>query len=171
MDVANALLNYGYGLLYGKVESGLIKAGIDPYICVLHRDEYNRPVLVYNIIESLELRLHKILDIVESPNRKAGNMIFFVMYDIASNKVRRAVVKYLERSGCHRVQRSIFLADTKPEMCQQIQKDLTVVQAMYDNKDSIFIVPLSIDYIRSMKVIGENIDFDLILKTRSTLFF
>lgn len=42
---------------------------------------------------------------------------------------------------------------------------------MYDNKDSIFIVPLSIDYIRSMKVIGENVDFDLILKTRSTIFF
>lgn len=51
MDVANALLNYGYGLLYGKVESGLIKAGIDPYIGVLHRDEYNRPVLVYDVIE------------------------------------------------------------------------------------------------------------------------
>ncbi|MBQ3950872.1 MAG: CRISPR-associated endonuclease Cas2, partial [Bacteroidales bacterium] len=32
------------------------------------------------------------------------------MYDIASNKVRRAVVKYLQRRGCHRVQRSIFLA-------------------------------------------------------------
>ena len=41
---------------------------------------------------------------------------------------------------------------------------------MYDNKDSIFIVPLSIDYIRSMKVIGENVDFDLILKTKNTMF-
>lgn len=50
-DVANALLNYGYGLLYCRVESGLIKAGIDPYIGVLHRDEYNRPVLVYDVIE------------------------------------------------------------------------------------------------------------------------
>ncbi|MGM9745875.1 MAG: CRISPR-associated endonuclease Cas1 [Paludibacteraceae bacterium] len=50
-DVANALLNYGYGLLYGKVESALIKAGIDPYVGVLHRDDYNRPVLVYDVIE------------------------------------------------------------------------------------------------------------------------
>lgn len=122
-------------------------------------------------LPSLEERIRLILDLVNRKERNSSNMIFFVMYDIASNKVRRAVVKYLERSGCHRVQRSIFLADTKPEMCQQIQKDLAEVQAMYDNKDSIFIVPLSIDYIRSMKVIGENIDFDLILKTRSTLFF
>ena len=50
-DIANALLNYGYGILYGKVEGSLIKAGIDPYIGVLHRDDYNRPVLVYDVIE------------------------------------------------------------------------------------------------------------------------
>lgn len=51
MDPANAMLNYGYGLLYGKIESALIKAGIDPYVGVMHRDDYNRPVLVYDIIE------------------------------------------------------------------------------------------------------------------------
>lgn len=50
-DVANALLNYGYGILYSKVEGCLIRAGIDPYIGVLHRDNYNRPVLVYDVIE------------------------------------------------------------------------------------------------------------------------
>lgn len=50
-DVANALLNYGYGLLYGKIEGSLIKAGIDPYIGIMHRDDYNRPVLVYDVIE------------------------------------------------------------------------------------------------------------------------
>ena len=50
-DVANALLNYGYGLLYGKIEGALIRAGIDPYVGVMHRDDYNRPVLVYDVIE------------------------------------------------------------------------------------------------------------------------
>ncbi len=51
MDAANAMLNYGYGLLYGKIEGALIKAGIDPYVGVMHRDDYNRPVLVYDVIE------------------------------------------------------------------------------------------------------------------------
>lgn len=51
MDPANAMLNYGYGLLYGKIEGALIKAGIDPYVGVMHRDDYNRPVLVYDVIE------------------------------------------------------------------------------------------------------------------------
>ena len=51
LDVANAFLNYGYGILYGRIEGALIKAGVDPYIGVLHRDDYNRPVLVYDVIE------------------------------------------------------------------------------------------------------------------------
>lgn len=51
MDMFNGLLNYAYGMLYGKVESALIKAGIDPTIGVFHADEYKRPVLVYDVIE------------------------------------------------------------------------------------------------------------------------
>lgn len=50
-DVFNMLLNYAYGMLYGKVEGALIRSGIDPYIGVMHRDDYNRPVLVYDVIE------------------------------------------------------------------------------------------------------------------------
>lgn len=51
MDVVNAMLNYGYGLLYARIEGTLIKTGIDPYVGVMHRDDYNRPVLVYDVIE------------------------------------------------------------------------------------------------------------------------
>jgi CRISPR-associated protein Cas1 len=50
-DVFNCLLNYGYGMLYGKVEGALIKAGLDPYVGVMHREDYNRPVLVFDVIE------------------------------------------------------------------------------------------------------------------------
>ena len=50
-DMFNCLLNYAYGILYGKVEHALIRAGIDPFIGIFHRDEYNRPVLVYDVIE------------------------------------------------------------------------------------------------------------------------
>jgi CRISP-associated protein Cas1 len=50
-DMFNALLNYAYGILYSLVETALIKAGIDPFIGLFHRDEHNRPVLVYDVIE------------------------------------------------------------------------------------------------------------------------
>ena len=55
MDVVNALLNYGYGMLYGKIEGSLIIAGIDPYIGILHRDEHRRPALVYDVIEKYRI--------------------------------------------------------------------------------------------------------------------
>jgi CRISPR-associated protein Cas1 len=51
LDGFNCLLNYTYGILYGHCESALIQAGLDPFIGVMHRDEYNRPVLVYDFIE------------------------------------------------------------------------------------------------------------------------
>ncbi len=51
VDKFNSMLNYGYGMLYGKIEGALIKAGIDPYIGIFHRDDYNRPALVFDIIE------------------------------------------------------------------------------------------------------------------------
>jgi len=50
-DMFNCLLNYAYGMLYNSIERALIKAGIDPYVGILHRDEYNRPVLAYDVIE------------------------------------------------------------------------------------------------------------------------
>ena len=50
-DMFNAMLNYGYGILYGKIEGSLIRAGIDPYVGIFHRNDYNRPVLVYDVIE------------------------------------------------------------------------------------------------------------------------
>jgi CRISPR-associated protein Cas1 len=50
-DVFNALLNYAYGILYGRIESALIKAGIDPYVGVMHREDYGRPVLTFDVIE------------------------------------------------------------------------------------------------------------------------
>ncbi len=50
-DMFNCALNYLYGMLYGKIELAMIRAGLDPYIGVFHRDDYNRPVMVYDLIE------------------------------------------------------------------------------------------------------------------------
>lgn len=54
-DKFNSMLGYGYGILYGKIEGALIKAGIDPYVGIFHRDEYNRPALVFDIIEKFRI--------------------------------------------------------------------------------------------------------------------
>lgn len=55
MDMFNCTLNFLYGCLYQRVEAALIIAGIDPYLGIFHRDEYNRPVLVYDLIEQYRI--------------------------------------------------------------------------------------------------------------------
>ena len=122
-------------------------------------------------LSPLEERAQRILGIVNRNDRPPYNMLFFVMYDIESNKVRRQVAKYLLRKGCTRVQRSIFLADLAMSEYDTIRKDLTEVQAAYENKDSILIVPISSDYLRSMKIIGQQIALDIIMHNKNTLFF
>jgi CRISPR-associated protein Cas1 len=54
-DEFNALLNYGYGILYSLVEKGCIIAGLDPYVGLLHTDSYNKMSLVYDIIEMFRI--------------------------------------------------------------------------------------------------------------------
>ena len=50
-DPFNCLLNYVYGMLYNTVEGAIFSAGLDPYLGIVHRDEYNRPSLSFDLIE------------------------------------------------------------------------------------------------------------------------
>lgn len=50
-DTFNAFLNYGYGILYGKIERCVMIAGLDPFVGFLHRDDYNQTSFVFDFIE------------------------------------------------------------------------------------------------------------------------
>jgi CRISPR-associated protein Cas2 len=128
-----------------------------------------RQVVTLDDLSTLDVRIAEVLNIVKRKHDKS-RMLFFIMYDIESNKVRNQIVKYLLRKGCSRVQKSIFLADLEHAVYQEIKNDLTEVQACYDNEDSILVVPISTDYLQAMKIIGKNIDVDLILRNKNTLF-
>ncbi len=51
LDPFNAVLNYSYGVLYSKIEKALLISGLDPYIGLLHKDNYNKKSLVFDFIE------------------------------------------------------------------------------------------------------------------------
>jgi CRISPR-associated endonuclease Cas2 len=119
----------------------------------------------------LNERIEQILGVVKRLDKNSNKMIYFVMYDIENNKVRTQVAKYLIKKGCTRVQKSIFLANTNRVVYSEIKNDLKEVQECYENNDSILLVPVSTDEIKAMKIIGQNIDFDLILQNKNTLFF
>ncbi|MFZ5591102.1 MAG: CRISPR-associated endonuclease Cas1, partial [Bacillota bacterium] len=50
-DPVNSLLNYGYAILYGKIEKCLLLAGLDPYAGFLHVDRAGKESLVYDFVE------------------------------------------------------------------------------------------------------------------------
>jgi CRISPR-associated protein Cas1 len=50
-DPFNAFLNYGYGILYSRIEKCIMIAGLDPYVGFLHRDDYNKTSFVFDFIE------------------------------------------------------------------------------------------------------------------------
>ncbi|MCA9129000.1 MAG: CRISPR-associated endonuclease Cas1 [Planctomycetales bacterium] len=58
-DPFNAMLNYAYGVLYSQVERAQILAGLDPHIGFLHTDNYNKPSLVFDMIEPFRIIAEK----------------------------------------------------------------------------------------------------------------
>lgn len=50
-DAFNAMISYGYGVLYSEIEKACIISGLDPYLGFLHTDRYGRPSLVMDLIE------------------------------------------------------------------------------------------------------------------------
>lgn len=57
------------------------------------------------------------------------------------------------------------------DVYEEIKADLVAVQEAYENNDSIIVLPVSTDYLRMMKIIGQKIEVDVITHSRNTLFF
>lgn len=98
------------------------------------------------------------------------NMLYFIMYDIANNKVRKHVARYLERKGCIRVQKSIFVAQTPKRTYRQIDYALKKVNEKYKNGDSIFILPIAKTNLEALRVIGKNINFQVLTEEVKVLY-
>ena len=98
-------------------------------------------------------------------------MLFFVMYDIEHPRIRTHLARYLLRKGCHRVQKSIFLARLDRAQYEEIHQTLKSIQEAYDNHDSILLVPIGQDELRAMRLLGKTLDVELITGQRNVLFF
>ena len=103
--------------------------------------------------------------------KKINTMYSFIMYDIENDKIRTHIAKYLIKKGCVRVQKSVYLSELKRKNFDEIYRTLQEINAMYDNYDSIFFIPIGEDVINTMKIVGKNVDFELIVKPGNTLFF
>jgi len=103
--------------------------------------------------------------------QKNRDMIYFIMYDIENDKIRREIAKYLEAKACIRVQKSIFVHHSNRKIYKEICTTLIEVNEVYENNDSILVVPVSDDNMQAMRIIGQQIDFDMINNNKTTMFF
>ncbi len=119
----------------------------------------------------LEKRIKKIFEITNEQKHDPTKMIFLVLYDIENDKVRTEIAKYLIRKGCIRIQKSVYIANLKRQIFNEIHKTLKEIQQMYENHDSILLLPVPTDKVKAMKIIGKDIDIDFILGNKNVQFF
>jgi len=120
----------------------------------------------------LEERLHEMMRWLTVRSRAKSNlMLYLVMYDIENNKVRTQIAKYLIKKGCLRIQKSVYLAKSSPAMMNEISTTLRDINGMYQNEDSIFVLPVPEEKFSHMRVIGLNIEFDIVTKPKNVLVF
>lgn len=124
-----------------------------------------------DILLPLADRIQKILQIIRANPVKATEMTYLIMYDITEDKVRNQISKYLEKQGCIRIQKSVFVARTENPRFQEIHDTLREVNSYYENQDSIMLVPVNASDVRSMKIIGKNVQIEAIIDKPNTLFF
>jgi len=115
-------------------------------------------------------RIQFMLGILRSKPVKSTTMNYFILYDIQNNKVRKLVSKYLLGKGGIRVQKSVFLVHSDHKRFEEIRETLAEINDVYENKDSIILVPLNISDARSMKLIGKNVNIDQIIDPPNTVF-
>ncbi len=121
-------------------------------------------------IQPLSERIKIILKIIQSNPIKSTTMNYLILYDIEKDKVRNLIAKYLLSRGCIRIQKSVFLAHTGNKKFDAIKDTLTEINEVYDNEDSIIMVPLNVSDARSMKLIGQNVNIDQIIDPPNTIF-
>jgi len=96
-------------------------------------------------------------------------MITWVMYDIESDRARTRVAKYCKQAGLYRVQYSVFLGtldrDRKDTLLLQIEEEIN------EEKDKVYIFPMSKDELKRSILLGQAFDQKLITDEIRALFF
>lgn len=91
-DPFNAFLNYAYGILYSQVERSCIIAGLDPYIGFLHTDNYNKPSLVFDIIENFRIYADICVVHLFSQKKVSNEMVTEIPQGFSLNKEGKKVL-------------------------------------------------------------------------------
>ena len=127
-DEFNCLLNYGYGVLYSRVEKACIIAGLDPYIGFIHTDNYNKKSLVFDLIEMFRIYADKTVVYLFSKRKVNEKQFDKIPGGLTLNKEGKAVLieelnKTFEKNIKYKG-REIKVKNIIPLECHRIANEL-----------------------------------------------
>lgn len=95
-------------------------------------------------------------------------MIAWVLYDIEDDKVRTKVAKLCKQSGLYRVQFSVFLGTIDAN--QKDTLELQIAALIDEEKDSIYIFPMSKNELKDTVLLGKAFNKKMITDEVKALF-
>ena len=106
----------------------------------------------------------------EQPRKQSEDMYCFICYDIENDKIRRLVARLLEKEGCIRVQKSVFFARMHRQRHLRLTALLRDIQQLYENQDSIMLLPVGEDMLNSLQCIGQSFELQQLTAPKNTVF-
>ncbi len=96
-------------------------------------------------------------------------MIVWVLYDIEKDKARTKVSKICKMAGLYRVQYSVFLGSLTANEKDSLK--LQIEELINEDKDSVYIFPMSKDELRDTDLLGQAFDKKFVTDEVNALFF
>ncbi len=99
----NALLNYGYGILYAKIWGALLNAGLEPFAGFVHVDRPGKPSLVLDFIEEFRQPIvdRTVIALVNkgSPVEMEDNLLSTKTRNLLAEKILERLENKIEFEG------------------------------------------------------------------------
>jgi CRISPR-associated protein Cas1 len=123
-DAFNCLLNYAYGVLYSLVERACLLSGLDPCIGLLHTDNYNKPSLVFDLIQLHRVHAERVVINLFAARKVKNELFDQVEGGYRLNAEGRGLLlgahnEYLDRVK-HHGRRRLKIRDTIVYECQRL---------------------------------------------------
>ncbi len=95
-------------------------------------------------------------------------MLIWVLYDIENDRNRTKAAKVCKQTGLYRVQFSCFLGTVTPS--QKSALSLQLEDLIDEEKDKVYIFPMSKDELRTTVLLGQAFDKNLVTDEINALF-
>jgi len=97
------------------------------------------------------------------------DILVWILYDIANNKVRTKISKECKKAGLVRVQKSIFLGRIKWNRFDELTE---MFDGLIDaDNDKVYLFPFCQDDFKQIKVLGQGFDKKLVNDAILSKFF